>query len=105
LSLVSGLSTAADFGNAALVLSLAGLVVIVAGYGLLRHLPRSGRFSRSGIMLGDATSREGGYLSVPVREELVGATGVALTDLRPAGSARIGDERVDVVADSSWIPA
>ena len=105
LSLVSHLATAAELSTAAVVLSLAGLVVIAAGYGLLRHLPRSGRFARSGILLGDATTRETGYLSSAVRAELVGATGVTLTDLRPAGAARIGEERIDVVADSSWIPA
>jgi membrane-bound serine protease (ClpP class) len=56
-------------------------------------------------MLGDATTRETGYLSSAVRPELVGATGVTLTDLRPSGAARIGEERVDVVADSHWIAA
>jgi membrane-bound serine protease (ClpP class) len=40
-----------------------------------------------------------------VRSELLGASGVAVTDLRPAGVAKIGDERVDVVADSEWIEA
>jgi membrane-bound serine protease (ClpP class) len=104
-SLVSNMSTAADFGLAAGVLSLSIIVVILAAWALLRQLPRSGRFSSSGIMLGDATTRETGYLSSAVRPELVGATGVTLTDLRPSGAARIGEERVDVVADSHWIAA
>jgi len=36
-------------------------------------------------------------------DELLGAEGFALTPLRPAGTARFGDRRVDVVADSEFI--
>jgi len=39
------------------------------------------------------------------RSDLVGATGVALTDLRPAGMARFGDDRVDVVTLGDFINA
>lgn len=39
------------------------------------------------------------------RSDLVGATGVATTDLRPAGVARFGDERVDVVTLGDFIVA
>lgn len=105
LSLVNHWSTAADITAAAGVLSLAGIVAAVVGWALIRHLPRSGRFTRSGLMLGDSTSRETGYLSADLRSELIGATGVAVTDLRPSGAARIGEERLDVVTDSNWISA
>jgi membrane-bound serine protease (ClpP class) len=105
LSMVSHLSTAADLSAAAGTVAVSALAVLVIGWALLRHLPRSSRFGKSGIMLPDATSRETGYLSSAVRAELVGATGIALTDLRPAGAARVGEERLDVVADSDWIPA
>jgi membrane-bound serine protease (ClpP class) len=105
LSLLSGFATGADIAQAAAVLSVASVVVVVAAWALFRRLPRSGRFSRSGLMLGNATSRETGYLSAAVRSELIGTTGVALTDLRPSGTIRIGTERLDVVSDSSWISA
>lgn len=105
LSLVGQFSSEADMSQAAGVLSAAILIVIVGAWALLRALPRSGRFARSGVMLGDATDRTAGYISSPIREELVGATGVTLTDLRPAGAAQFGDERVDVVADSAFIGA
>lgn len=36
---------------------------------------------------------------------LVGMTGEAVTDLRPAGIARIAGRRVDVTADGTWIEA
>jgi membrane-bound serine protease (ClpP class) len=40
----------------------------------------------------------------PARPSLVGARGVALSDLRPGGFARIGNERVDVVTRGDFIP-
>jgi membrane-bound serine protease (ClpP class) len=38
------------------------------------------------------------------RIDLVGAQGVAISDLRPAGVARIEDERIDVVTQGDFIP-
>jgi membrane-bound serine protease (ClpP class) len=106
LSMVNpAVATSTDYAFAFGTLSLAIIVVIVAGWALLRHLPRSRGLNRSGLMLGDATSRETGYLSSAIRAELVGAVGVALTDLRPAGAGRFGDERIDVVSDANWIGA
>jgi len=40
----------------------------------------------------------------PELQSLVGAEGVSITPLRPAGTARINDQRVDVVADGELIP-
>ena len=105
LSLVTHLSSEADMSQAAGILSAALLIVIIAGWALLRALPRSGRFARSGMLLGDATDRATGYISNPVREELIGKSGVALTDLRPAGAGQFGDERLDVVSENVWINA
>lgn len=105
LSMVGIASTPAEWTQAAGVLSLSLLVGILIAWALLRKLPKTGRFTSSGLMLGQSTDRESGYLSQPVRADLVGSLGVALTDLRPSGAARFGDERVDVVSDSNWISA
>jgi membrane-bound serine protease (ClpP class) len=105
LSLVTHLSSEADMSQAAGMLSAAIILVILGGWAIVRTLPRSGRFTRSGVLLGEATDRETGYISNPDRTELIGATGVAVTDLRPAGAAQFGDERVDVVSDSAFISA
>ncbi|HEX7050107.1 MAG TPA: NfeD family protein [Longimicrobiales bacterium] len=104
-SLIGQLATGMDYSHAAGVLSATILIVLVSGWVLARMLPRSRRLIRSGIMLGEATSREMGYLAAGVRAELVGATGVAVTDLRPAGTGQFGDERLDVVAEGAWIAA
>jgi membrane-bound serine protease (ClpP class) len=105
LSLVSDMASGADYVQALGLFSLSVLVVILVAWALLRRLPRSRRFSTSGIMLGESTSREAGYLSAAVRPELIGSTGVAVTDLRPAGAARFGKERLDVVAVANFISA
>ena len=103
LSLVGTLSTAVDYSQAALILSASVLIVLVSAWALARTLPKNTRLVRSGIMLGEDTGRDIGYISAAVRSELVGTRGVALTDLRPAGVARFGDERVDVVAEEGWL--
>jgi membrane-bound serine protease (ClpP class) len=105
MSLIGNFATGADIAQAFGVLSLSAIVVVVAAWALIRRLPGSGRFSRSGLLLRDEMTRETGYLSAAVRPDLIGRTGVALTDLRPAGAARIGEERFDVTAEPDWIEA
>ncbi|MEI2355978.1 NfeD family protein [Mesobacillus zeae] len=55
------------------------------------------------IVLADSTSTEKGYVSNANRHELVGIEGVTLTPLRPAGTIRIGDERIDAVSEGAFI--
>ena len=101
LSMVGQIPTFDQVFNAVGLVSISLILVAVAGWALLRHLPRSRRLS--GVFLRESTSRETGYLSAPERGDLVGAVGVAATDLRPAGTALIGLERVDVVTEGPWI--
>lgn len=103
MSLLGRFPTWTDVVNATGIVSLSVLLVGVLAYALLRHLPHSRTLS--GIFLKNRTSRETGYLSAPQREELVGMIGVALTDLRPSGTAQVGDERIDVVTEGPWIEA
>jgi membrane-bound serine protease (ClpP class) len=105
LSLVGNLSTIADYSQAAVVLSASVLLMLVSAWVLVRTLPRNSRLKRSGILLGEDTGRDVGYLSARVRSELVGKDGVAITDLRPAGVGRFDEERVDIVAEEGWLEA
>lgn len=105
LSLIGHLATGADHSQAALVLSVTGIVLMVGAWALIRSLPHSARLGRSGVFLHDELKRETGYLSAPERRELIGAVGVAATDLRPAGAGVFGDERLDVVAEAGFILA
>jgi membrane-bound serine protease (ClpP class) len=56
-------------------------------------------------LLGGVLSREEGYVASLPRPDLEGTDGIALTDLRPAGTAQFGDERLDVVSETGWISA
>ncbi len=103
LSLVGSLSTAVDYSHAAMILSLSVLIVVVSAWAILRTLPRNRRLLRSGIMLAESTNRETGYMSAAVRADLVGRQGTAVTDLRPAGIGRFGEERLDIVAEEGWL--
>lgn len=58
----------------------------------------------SRLILKDSTSTEGGYLSQPLSiRQLVGQSGVALTDLRPSGAALLDGRRTDVLTEGEFI--
>jgi membrane-bound serine protease (ClpP class) len=103
MSMLGGLPTSPDFARAGSVLSTALVLVLVSSWFLVKRLPSSRRLVNLGIFLGQETSAETGYVSAARRSDLVGAEGVAMTDLRPAGTGEFGEERVDVVTESEWI--
>lgn len=103
LSLLGGLPMSSDFARAGLVLSTTIVLIAVSAWVMIRSLPRSTRLARSGVLLLDRAERALGYESSESRHDLVGVVGTAITDLRPAGTALFGDERIDVVSESEWI--
>lgn len=105
MALLGGLPTAPDFTRAGMVLTTTILLILVSAWVVIRSLPGNSRLARSGVFLLTRTDRDVGYESAPHRIDLVGREGSAITDLRPSGTALIGDERVDVVSESEWIPA
>lgn len=103
MSMLGGLPVSGDFARAGTVLSSALALVLVSSWFMVKRLPSNRRLTNLGIFLGEETSAETGYTSQIRRVDLLGREGVALTDLRPAGTARFGEERVDVVTESEWI--
>ena len=55
------------------------------------------------MILFDATKNEDGYVSNVNRTDLLGKEGIALTVLRPSGTAVINNERLDVVTEGNFI--
>ncbi|WP_423799129.1 NfeD family protein [Neobacillus sp. SAB-20_R2A] len=55
------------------------------------------------MVLFDSAKKEDGYVSNINRTDLLGKEGVALTILRPAGTAIFNNERVDVVSEGGFI--
>lgn len=103
LSLIGSMPTSGDIMIALNVIAASLVIVGVVGWQLMRHLPKDRRARR--IMLETSTSREAGYISGDMRDELVGTEGVAVTDLRPAGTGQFGEELVDVVSEGGWVVA
>lgn len=101
LSMLGSFSTVNDVIGALGILAVSLIAVGLLAWGILRHLPHSR--SMTGLFLNRSTSRETGYLSAPDRSDLVGRRGIAATDLRPSGTALIGEERLDVVTEGPWI--
>ncbi|MHA6530350.1 NfeD family protein [Paenibacillus sp. BAC0078] len=57
------------------------------------------------FILQDSLTKEQGFVPVLEKLNLIGSMGVSLTPLRPAGTAMVGGERVDVVTEGSFISA
>lgn len=103
LSMLGSLPTTADLLIAMYVLGFAFIVVFAVGWQLLRWLPQDRR--AQSILHRTSMTRDLGYSSAVRRDDLVGLEGVAVTDLRPSGTARVGEERVDVVSSGPWVQA
>ena len=101
LALIGNLPTWSDVTRASGILFTTAMIVVAAIYVLVRHLPRARR-SR-GNFLRAATDRAHGYIAGSTRDDLVGLEGLALTDLRPSGTVKVGDERLDVVSDVGFV--
>ncbi len=81
-----------------LVLALAVSIMLL----LLLRSARKGRLARN-LILHLSNSREQGYRATEDGSRLVGLSGIALSDLRPAGVAEIDGQRLDVVTQGDFI--
>jgi len=101
LALVGAAPTLNDFVQAGAVLGAALIISASVFIAWLRHLPNSSRFK--GLFLRDSTPKDEGFISAPLRADLIGKNGSALTDLRPSGVAIVEGERLDVVTEGDFI--
>lgn len=76
----------------------AGLSVILG----LTVLTRT-RALRGTLTQAHAQKPEDGYVSAPTDLSIIGREAVVITALRPAGTIRVGDRRVDAVSDGVFI--
>lgn len=84
------------------VMAGSSVVVVLALWKILPHTP-----VYRDIVLAGAETIAGGYVvqSQSDAQSRVGLRGVALTDLRPAGKGRFGDETLHVMSRSEYIDA
>jgi len=88
--------------NSAVITLVSTIAITIAlGIVLAKALPRSSVFNR--IMLYTEMKSSAGYQSAQNTDDIVGASGVAVTPLRPSGIAQINGKRYSVVAHGSFI--
>ena len=86
----------------AMVMIVILVIVVGAALAIVIRSAKKGRLSKK-LVLWSATRGEEGYKSTEDRKELVGREGIALTTLRPSGSADFDGERLDVVSEGAFI--
>jgi membrane-bound serine protease (ClpP class) len=93
-----------DLGKNLSIFAAGLLVSLFAAFILARYLPNVPYANRLILQPPDeATSDAGAPLPPAQSPALLGAIGVAVTTLRPAGKARFGDEFVDVAAEGTFV--
>jgi len=105
----SGLPNFSEISVAKIQLPLFKLAVGMIGASILvallaRWLPQ-GKGPLGGLILRTQLASSSGYSSAETHHELVGQRGVALSLLRPSGTARLGERIVDVMSRGDFIPA
>ena len=68
---------------------------------IVRRLPKSSLFAK--FALQTRSTKEKGYVSHGDKSEYLHRRGKTITILRPAGTIRIGSERVDAVSNGGFI--
>lgn len=101
LAMVGSVPTMGDFTQAVAVVGASVVITVAVAYAWIRHLPSSNRFK--GLLLKEGIGKDTGFISAPERSDLIGKVGVAITDLRPAGTVSIDDERVDAVTEGDFL--
>lgn len=82
-----------------LVVALGATVLLIVF--LWRYITKTHRWRW--LILGDRLDREHGYVAPRDLRSLTGKEGIALTPLRPAGTAEIEGERQDVISEGTFI--
>jgi len=91
-------------GQALVSILIALISSAILIYLLVKYLIKTPIFDR--VILGTMQDKSDGYVAViNDKSELVGAEGKAVTTLRPAGVALIGEMRLDVLAEGEFIPS
>jgi len=84
-------------------LGLAGILSALGLWGVGGFLPKTTTFKK--LILDSATTRKEGFAASSDTQHLLGRTGIALTPLRPSGTATFDEQRLNVVTRGEFIEA
>ena len=102
LLLILGIILTARNAFEAFMMVLVLLVILAIFLTIILRSAKKGVLARRGV-LQSAARAEDGYRSTSENVDLVGREGITLTVLRPAGSADFAGEKLDVVAEGTFI--
>jgi membrane-bound serine protease (ClpP class) len=85
------------------LVQVSGAVIIatLCALALGKVLPKTSVYGW--LVLNRSTSRVSGFAAADTDDSLIGQVAIAITPLRPAGAAQLGDRRVDVVTRGEFI--
>ena len=85
------------------------IAIAVLGIFILLYLGSRGSKKNAGMLdelvLDERQQNRNGYTSVVDKSRFLGAIGVCVTDLRPAGTITVEGEPVDVVTEGNFVKA
>lgn len=93
--------TGGEITQAILTLASALVMLVIFMFLIGSYLPKNRQLNK--LVLSPELDSALGWTSATTFDELVGQQGVAITPLRPAGTAQIGSDRIDVVTEGSFI--
>lgn len=99
---VAGIFLVAKSFVQGVIIALITAAVIGLLFVIIMRLLSKGKL-KSPLILKEEVSENGGYVGTRGLEHMVGAEGVAVTDLHPAGVGRFGDDELDVVTTGKFI--
>lgn len=100
--LILGIILTARTPFEAMIMVVILLILIAIVLAIIIRSAKKGKLSKK-LVLWSASRSEDGYKATEDRQELVGREGIALTILRPAGTAEFDGERLDVVSEGAFI--
>lgn len=101
LVFVSVIFTARTFSEGVMMLGLASLFTILLLFAFWKVLSKTKVWDR--LVLKQKENVEEGYVASAKYEDLLNKDGIAITPLRPAGTAEIEGRRYDVVTEGGYI--
>lgn len=98
-----GIVILTDSPLTALILILAILAILGILIAIAIRSAKQGRIAKSSLILKDELDKESGFSSAGDMEYFIGHSGVAVTDLRPAGIADFDGVKLDVVTEGNFL--
>ncbi|NCA99510.1 MAG: hypothetical protein EOM70_09055 [Clostridia bacterium] len=100
--LITGIILTARTPFEAVIMAVILFILLAALLAIILRSAKKGRLSRK-LILWSSSNREAGFSTSADTSIWIGKEGVALSTLRPAGTAQFDNQRLDVVTEGAYI--